>query len=263
MAALLLVAIVGYVVGIFLAGVAMFHGARGARVGASSAFVAAWAVHLGVLVERWLATGRPPLSTGAEYLLVLGWAVASLHLTLWFRRRMNVAGLTLAPLAAAAAAAALPLLGDGGTGGAGRGGPGGLFLVHTSASTLAMATLCVALAMSVVYVVEDRALKSRSALSLVARLPSLDRCDAVGHHALWAGFLLFTVGIATGMAVNGVARGTPWSPQLKQILPLVAWALVAAVLVARLALGFRGRKSAYVTIAAVALGLLTVVGMNL
>jgi ABC-type uncharacterized transport system permease subunit len=260
MSALLPIAIVGYVVGIFLAAIAFAYRAPAARLGASGAFGAAWTAHLGSVVHRGVVAGRFPLSNGAEYLLVLGWVVAGLHLILWSRRRMSVSGLTLAPLAAAAAIAALTLLGDGPESNA---ASGSLFLVHTTVSTLGMATLCVALAMSVIYVVQDRALKSRSALPFLARLPSLDRCDAVGQQALWIGFLLFTLGIASGMAVNGLAHGTLWSPQLKQTLPIVAWGIVAGVLAARVWLGFRGRKSAYLTITAVTIGLLTVVGMTL
>ena len=261
MTALLPVAIVCYVVGICLTGVAMVYRARPARIGASVAFGAAWTAHLGALVHRGTVTGRFPLANGAEYLLFLGWVVAGLHLLLWFRRRMNVTGVTLAPLSVGAALAALPLLG--GDGDRTHSGSGGLFLLHTTASTLGMATLCVALAMSVIYIIQDRALKSRSALRMLERLPSLDRCDALGQQALWIGFFLFTIGILTGMAVNGMVHGTLWLPEVKQTLPLLAWSIVAGVLLARMGLGFRGRKSAYLTIAGVTLGLLTVLGMSL
>jgi len=44
---------------------------------------------------------------------------------------------------------------------------------------------------------------------------------------------------------------------------VVAWIIFAAILVARLKLGFRGRKSAYMTITGVTIGLLTVIGMTL
>lgn len=259
--ALLPGAIVGYLVGIFLTGIAMFYRARAARVGASLAFGAGWTAHLGSLVERGVANGRFPLSNGAEYLLFLGWAVAGLHLLLWFRRRMNVTGLTIAPLAAGSALGALTLFAT--DGGGADAGSGGMFLVHTTVSTLGMATLCVALAMSVIYVIQDRALKSRSALRILERLPSLDRCDALGHQALWIGFLLFTIGIVSGMVVNGMVHGALWTPEIKQTLPLLAWGIVAGVLLARMVLGFRGRKSAYLTITGVTLGLLTVIGMSL
>jgi ABC-type uncharacterized transport system permease subunit len=43
----------------------------------------------------------------------------------------------------------------------------------------------------------------------------------------------------------------------------LAWLVFAGVLVARFRVGFRGRKSAYLTIAGVMLGLLTVAGMTL
>jgi ABC-type uncharacterized transport system permease subunit len=44
---------------------------------------------------------------------------------------------------------------------------------------------------------------------------------------------------------------------------LLAWIVFAVILASRTALGFRGRKSAYLTIAGFALGLLTILGMTL
>jgi ABC-type uncharacterized transport system permease subunit len=49
----------------------------------------------------------------------------------------------------------------------------------------------------------------------------------------------------------------------KQIFPVLAWLVFASILVCRPMLGFRGRKSAYLTIAGFALGLATMIGMTL
>ena len=49
----------------------------------------------------------------------------------------------------------------------------------------------------------------------------------------------------------------------KQIFPLLAWVVFLVVLLARTWLGYRGRKSALLTITGFLLGLATVVGMTL
>ena len=77
------------------------------------------------------------------------------------------------------------------------------------------------------------------------------------------GFVLLSLGIATGMIVNASVHGRLWILGVKQTLPLLAWALFAGLLIARFKLGFRGRKSAWLTVTGVTLGLLTVVGMTL
>ena len=80
---------------------------------------------------------------------------------------------------------------------------------------------------------------------------------------LWWVLDAFTLGIGTGVIVNATAHARLWVPGAKQVFPILAWVLFAGVLVARSALGFRGRKSAYMTIAGFALGLMTMLGMTL
>jgi len=261
LAVFLPIAIVAYIVSIFLAGLATFYHSDAARGGASAVFVVAWLAHGGAVVQRGIADGGLPLSNVGEYLLVLGWVVMTLHLAVWFAGRVYAAGLVLPPIAGLAAFAALPLLAAGV--GFESSAPRGWFLFHTTVSTLGMATLTVALAMSVIYLIKDRALKSRRTLRLLERLPSLGSCDQIGFRSLWIGFFLLTLGIGTGMIMNEKIYQQFWVLGVKQILPLLAWLVFAVVLVARLKLGVRGRKSAYMTIVGVTLGLLTVVGMTM
>ena len=83
------------------------------------------------------------------------------------------------------------------------------------------------------------------------------------HQALVIGFLLLTLGIAAGVMVNVSVHERMWVPGVKQTTPLAAWLVFATALVARSRLGLRGRKSAYLTITGVILGLATVAGMTL
>jgi len=255
------IALVAYIVGVFLAGLATVYHSETARGGASAVFVAAWLAHGGAVIQRGVAMGAFPLTNLGEYLLMLGWVIMTLHLALWFAGRVYAAGLVLPPLAGLACVAAMPLLASSAT----RDTPDGgvWFLIHTAISTLGMATLCVALAMSLIYLAKDRALKTGRTLRLLKRLPSLETCDRIGFRSLWIGFILLTFGIGTGVVMNEAIYNKFWVLGFKQIMPLAAWIVFAAVLVARLKLGVRGRKSAYLTIAGVMLGLATVIGMTM
>jgi ABC-type uncharacterized transport system permease subunit len=253
-------ALIAYLIGIFLAVVGnVYHSERTQR-GSVVALVGAWALHLAAVVERGISIGGLPINNAAEYLLMLGFAVLTVHLLIWARFRIDAAALVLPPIAAAMGFVALQLLGD---------RPlavephRGWTLFHIAVSTVGIAILCVAFAMSVIYILQDWALKNKRTLKMMSRLPPLDRCDRVGLRALWLGFLLLTVGIATGMVVNASVDRTWWTAGLKQTFPLLAWAVFAVILVTRTALGFRGRKSAYLTITGVMLCLLTVIGMSL
>ena len=258
--ATLSIALIAYIVGIFFASLGTFTRMEAARTGASVLFFVAWFAHLGAVVQRGRLTGRFPLSDVGEYLLFLGLAVMTLHLLLWIRWRVQVVGIVLPPVAAAAGFGALAFLTSGANTVESR--PRGWFLFHTTVSTLGMATLVVALAMSLIYLFQNRALKSRRTLQLLERLPSLDRCDQIGFQSLMAGFVLLSLGIVAGFVVNELQHGRLWLLGVKQYLALLAWIVFAGVLAARYKLGFRGRKSAYLTIAGVTLGLLTVIGMT-
>ncbi len=255
------IALVAYIVGILLASLGTFTRIEMTRSGASIVFFVAWFAHLGAVVQRGRITGQFPLSNVGEYLLFLGLAVMTLHLLLWIRWRVHVVGIVLPPVAAAAGFGALAVLTSSATQVGNR--PRGWFLFHTTVSTLGMATLVVALAMSLIYLFQDRALKSRRTLRLLERLPSLDRCDHIGFQSLTTGFILLSLGIVTGFVVNELVHGQFWVLGIKQYLALLAWIVFAGVLSARVKLGFRGRKSAYLTITGVMLGLLTVAGMTL
>lgn len=259
--AFLPIALVAYLVGVFLAGLSLIYHSEAARGGASSLFVVAWLAHVGAVLQQGRLTGQFPLSNVAEYLLLLGLAVMTLHLVIWFVWRVHAAGLLLPPLVALAGFIAMTLLSADATPRAGR--PEGLFLFHTTVSTLGMATLCVALAMSLIFLIQDRALKSHRTMRVLERLPSLDRCDQIGFQALVIGFVLLTVGIVTGLIVNASVHDRIWVPGAKQLFPMLAWAVFAVVLAGRYRAGLRGRTSAYWTITGVTLGLLSVVGMTL
>ena len=117
--------------------------------------------------------------------------------------------------------------------------------------------------MALLYLAQDHALKSRSTPGLLQRLPALEECDRVGLQALIVGFVMLTLGIGTGIAMNTGLHSEFLSGGAKQIFPLLAWAVFLVVLLARTWLGYRGRKSALLTIAGFLLGLASVAGMAL
>ncbi len=72
------IAVIAYVVGIFLASLSVFYRSDVARGATSAVFVMAWLVHLGAIAQRWVVVGGLPLSSQGEYLLALGGAIMTL-----------------------------------------------------------------------------------------------------------------------------------------------------------------------------------------
>ncbi len=257
---LLPLAIIAYFNGIFLELLATINRSRRARRWSAVSHVVAWFLHLGAIANEAYRFGSFPLNSMGQYLLVLGWVVLTLYLLMWLLWRMHQVGLILPPLAALMALAALLLQKS--TVVLSQAHERGWLVFHVSISVLGMAALCLAFAMSVIYLIQDRALKAKRAPRILDMLLSLDACDRVGYQAILWGFPLLSLGIATGMVLSYVTRHTVWIGGAKQVFPTLAWLVLAVLLYARLVSGFRGRKSAWLTIAGFTLGLLTVIGMT-
>ncbi len=253
-------ALVLLVSGIFLAAVGTTYRSDSSRAASVAVFAGAWLLELLAIVRQAQGVGSLPITNLGQFLLMLSWAILTSHLVVWLRWRVQALGLVLPPIAALAAFGSLGLLpAAAATPQAGR---GGWFLFHTASATVGLAILTVAFGMAVIYLVLDRLLKSKRRLNVLERLPSLDSCDRIGLLALSLGFLLLSLGIATGVVVNTNLHQRLISAELKQTSPLLAWGVFAVVLFSRSILGLRGRKSAYLTIAGFAFGLLTVLGIS-
>ena len=260
---LVVVALALQVAGVALAAIGeLRHRASLSRSGAWL-LLGAWAAQLVTLISLGTAAGVGeatfPLRTGPEYLLVLGWFVLTLHLDLWFRLGIRAAALVLPPVSALMVLSAF-LFGVGAP-------PGeelrteGWFVFHTSIATAGVAALAVSFAMSLLFLVKERALKSKRSLRVLEMLPTLEALDRLGFQALLYGFPLLTLGIATGMVYSGAVHHHLWIWGPKQIFPVIAWAVFGGILWARFARGIRGRRSAILAIAGFAFALLTFVGM--
>jgi len=226
---------------------------------AAMALVLAWAGELATLVILGVSAGAFPLRTGPEYLLALGWFVLTLHLLLWFRSQVRAAAVVLPPVAGVMVLASFLMAVGASQETVLR--TQGWFVFHTSIATAGVAALAVSFAMSVLFLVKERALKTKRSLRVLERLPTLESLDRMGFQSLLYGFPLLTLGIATGMVYSAAVHDRLWIWGVKEIFPVIAWVVFAGILWARFARGVRGRRSAILAIAGFAFALLTFVGM--
>lgn len=256
---LLTVALILHLAGVVFAALGeLRHRASLSRAG-GFVLLAANAGELLTLIVLGVTAGAFPLRTGPEYLLALGGFVLTLHLVLWFRLQVRAAALVLPPVALLMVLSAylfsvgdtqdLPLQTE------------GWFVFHTSIAMAGVAALAVSFAMSLLFLVKERALKNKRSLRVLAMLPTLEALDRLGFQALLYGFPLLTLGIATGMVYSSAVHNRLWIWGPKEIFPVIAWAVFAGILWARFARGVRGRRSAILAIAGFAFALLAFVGM--
>jgi len=246
-------------VGVALAAFGELRHRTSASAAGAGAMLVAWLLELAGVVVSGVAMGAFPLRNGPEYMLMLGFLVLTLHLALWFRSRVRAAALVLPPVSTLMLLVGF-VLQSGNPQYEGLRTQGG-FVFHTSIATGGVAALAVSFAMSVLFLVKERALKEKRSLSMLEMLPTLEKLDRLGFQALLYGFPLLTLGIATGMVYSAAIHNRIWTWGLKEIFPVLAWIVFAVILWARFARGLRGRRSAILAIAGFALALLTFVGM--
>lgn len=125
---------------------------------------------------------------------------------------------------------------------------GSLLPLHVTANVLGDAFFVIASGAAAMYLFQERRLKTKRVASVFGRLPPIDALDRTAHIFLVAGFVLATIGAATGTIwVSKLQIGT--TPEFfRLLLGYLTWLVFSAVLLLRAILGWRGRRAAYGTL---------------
>ncbi|ADK83706.1 cytochrome c assembly protein [Desulfarculus baarsii DSM 2075] len=218
-------------------------------------------LHTAGLATAWWELGVVPALNLGQSLALLSWALMAATLVANLRLEIMVMGALSGPICTMLLLAGnwLP---------APVGQPGPVFKsvwlgVHVFGLLGGYGLLLLACLAGLLYMRQERALRSKRLGPLFQRLPSLSRLDQFGHWTMVSGFTLMTVGLVGGaIFAHGVMgsflRGTP-----KEVCALVTWLAYAAVIHTRLVQGWRGRRGAWLMVAAFGLVLFTFVGAGL
>jgi len=139
----------------------------------------------------------------------------------------------------------------------------GWVIFHVTTLFLANALFALAFSVGIMYLLQERQIKSKNFGHLYSRLPSLERLDRINYICLIAGFPLMTAGLVTGFAYASSVWRSPWSWDPKEIFALITWVIYAILLHERLAVGWRGRRAAWLAIFGFSAVLVTFLGVNL
>lgn len=140
----------------------------------------------------------------------------------------------------------------------------GLWLpLHVVTSFLGDGIFLIAFIAGVMYLIQERQIKTKKLGAFYSRLPSLNALDSINYHAINYGFLLLTIGMITGSILAQGAHGSYWHWDPKEVWSLITWLCYAALLHQRMAIGWRGRRAALMSIGCFFILIFTFIGVNL
>lgn len=137
------------------------------------------------------------------------------------------------------------------------------FAIHVTLAFLGDAAFAMACCIGIMYLIQERFVKSKHISGLFQRLPNLQSLDEVNYHLITLGFPLLTLAMITGAIWAKSAWGTYWRWDPKEVWSLITWFIYALVLHLRLTVGWRGKKAAILSIAGFLLVIFTFLGVTL
>jgi ABC-type uncharacterized transport system permease subunit len=97
---------------------------------------------------------------------------------------------------------------------------------------------------SLLYLLQERALKSKVSTGMFARLPALQVIDDIGFRLLMLGFPFMTLGLVLGSVVAESTYGRVDFLDPKILLSVLMWMVYLIMVYMRLSAGWRGRRAA-------------------
>lgn len=135
--------------------------------------------------------------------------------------------------------------------------------IHVALILVGYTALLFSFIASILYLIQERSLKSKSIGGFWSRLPSLATIDDIGYQCLVWGFPFMTLGLIAGAVMAEARVGSQYFLDLKILAAFVTWVLYAILLYMRGNAGWRGRKAAYLASFAFATALLAWAANNL
>jgi len=131
----------------------------------------------------------------------------------------------------------------------------GWLFTHIALILAGYAALVLSFGASLLYLVQERLLKSKSSSGILARLPALEVIDQIGLRSLLLGFPFMTLGLIVGTALAQETFGTINFLDPKIFFSLLMWAVYMLLLYIRWSAGWRGRRAAYLASGAFAVAI--------
>jgi cytochrome c-type biogenesis protein CcsB len=135
-------------------------------------------------------------------------------------------------------------------------------LIHVVTCFFGYAAFAVAFGLSIMYLFKNYHESIGAQKGILSFLPSSHVLDDLEYKAVAVGFPFLTLGIITGAAWAHYAWGSYWSWDPKETWSLITWFVYAAFLHARFTAGWRGKRTAILSILGFLFVLMTYFGVS-
>ena len=225
--------------------------------------------HAGALIARTVAARvipehrwYVPWSNWFESFSFFAWVIAITYLVIERRRRLPILGAFVLPVIFAMMCTAVhspfghqipslaPAL------------QSYWMAIHVPVMFISYAAFANAFAVGLAYLIQERQLKSKHPTALSFRLPPLEDLDHLIYRIIAWAFPVLTLGVLLGARWAYDAWGRYWGWDAKETWALITWFIYLIYLHMRLVVGWRGRKTAYLSLAGFGVVLFTYIGVN-
>lgn len=186
---------------------------------------AGFALQSAFLTIRGHAIGRCPLTNLFEVLIFLGWSIALIYILVGPAYRLSLMGAFTAPLVVIIQGVAL--LGPIDRPHSVKISVSPWLEFHASMSMVAYGAFALACIAGIMYLVQERQLKTHQLHSIFQHLPPLQDLAAIMMRLLWWGFVLYSIGLVSGFFIDQPL------PRAQTVGAIVVWVLYGAILQAR------------------------------
>ncbi len=138
--------------------------------------------------------------------------------------------------------------------------PSGFAALHITLSIIGEAFAIAACAVSILFIRQQRALKTKQLDRLMVATPTLDKLERLIYASIWSGFILLTLGLITG-AINSQFFATQPASIVKVSWALLVWAWYLVTLLARNVFSLPPRRIAQMTFVGLVLMAISLFGL--
>lgn len=215
---------------------------------ANAILTVAFTIHGIAIIIKWVSLGMTPALTRFDSLSLFAWLTTGVFLFMNIRYKVTVLGGFAAPFSLIMLFLAVIA-------------PKGIihdatifesywFNVHIVLAYLGNAFFAMAFLFGLMYLRQEKYLKSHKLEGLYYLLPPLNELDDLNSKSILYGFILFTLAILSGVAWSYVDFGYFWVWKHRQVLSVVVWLIYGTFLYGHYRVGLRGRKAVLYSITA-------------